>query len=62
MHFRNFLGPPEWALCGDIVKANSANPNGAATLNPELVSCERCLKTLGRLRQDHFAAPVDRNK
>ncbi len=55
MHFRNFLGPSEWALCGEVTRREQD-----ATLDPMRVTCESCLARLGRLRDHRIGIPGER--
>ncbi len=43
IHFRNFLGAPASSVCG-ILNV----PNAMLTLVPAAVTCELCLRALGR--------------
>ena len=51
IHFKDLLAPKGWALC----EANTIR-EVELTLEPERVTCERCLARLG-LREGNFAAP-----
>ena len=56
LHFRNFLGPRGFSVCGEMNVAQEE-----LTLKPAEVTCERCLQTLGRHRAENLGVPNDKN-
>ncbi len=57
IHFKNFLGVPGSALC-DLRDL----PEPFATLQPERVTCQRCLAILGRVRSHDLGIPSPKQR